>query len=166
LRLVVAFTLFHVALSLVGIVAGFVVAFDMLNSRASDGWTSVFLSTTVATSATGFLFPFHHLMPSHIVGLISLAVLSTAIIARYPCRLAGRWRGVYAACAVLSLYLNVFVLIAQAFAKIPFLRAAEPNQPNLSFILSQSVTLVAFAALGISAVLCFRPRPKAPDASI
>jgi hypothetical protein len=164
-RLVVAFTLFHVALSLVGIVAGFVVAFDMLGSKASGRWTAVFLSTTAATSVTGFMFPFHHLMPSHIVGLISLAVLSATIFARYPARLAGRWRGVYAGGAVLSQYLNVFVLIAQAFAKIPFLRTPEPNQPNLSFILVQSVVLVAFAALGISAVICFRPASKAPDAA-
>jgi len=163
---VVAFTLFHVALSLIGIVAGFVVAFDMLSCKTSDCWTAVFLSTTVATSATGFLFPFHHLLPSHIVGLISLAVLSATIIARYPCDLAGRWRRVYAAGAVLSLYLNFFVLIAQAFAKIPALRAPEPDQTSLSFILVQSFVLVAFTALGISAVLCFRPSSKAPNAAV
>jgi hypothetical protein len=162
---VVAFTLFHVALSLVGIVAGFVVAFDMLNSKASDRWTAVFLSTTVATSATGFLFPFRHLLPSHIVGMISLAVLSIAVIARYPCHLAGRWRGVYAACAVFALYLNFFVLIAQAFAKIPALGGSDPGQSRLSFILVQSFALVAFAALGISATLCFRPGSKAPGAA-
>jgi len=165
-RFVVAFTLFHVALSLVGIVAGFVVSFDMLNAKASDRWTAVFLSTTAATSVTGFLFPFHHLLPSHIVGMISLVVLSVAIIARYPCHLAGRWQGVYAAGAVLALYLNFFVLIAQAFAKIPALGGSDPSQSKLPFILVQSLALVAFAALGISATLCFRPVSRTTGASV
>jgi hypothetical protein len=162
----VAFTLFHVALSLIGIVAGFVVAFEMLNSKASERWTAVFLITTTATSATGFLFPFHHLLPSHIVGLISLGVLAVTIIARYPCRMAGHWKGVYAGGAVLALYLNFFVLIAQSFAKIPFLKAEAPTQTELPFILAQSFALVAFAALGISAVLCLRPGSKTPGSAL
>ncbi len=47
-----------------------------------DGWTALFLVKTVATSVTGFGFPFHHLLPSHKVGIISLVVPLVAILAR------------------------------------------------------------------------------------
>ena len=98
-----AFTLFHVAISLVGIVSGFVVVAGSLQSKRLDGWTAVFLITTVATSATGYFFPVHHIMPSQIVGIVSLLVLAVAIFARYRRHLAGFWRPVYVVTAVLAL---------------------------------------------------------------
>jgi hypothetical protein len=153
----VAFTLFHVVLSLVGIFSGFVVALGMLNSKRLDGWTALFFFTTVGTSVTGFLFPFHHLMPSHILGLISLVTLSVTLFARYPRHLGGAWCRVYAGGAVLSLYLNFFVLIAQAFAKIPDLKAIAPTQSEPPFLVSESVALVFFVILGIAAAVRFRP---------
>src|ERR1700680_1579584 len=76
-------TLVHVAISLIGIFSGFVVAFGLLSSKRLDGWTALFLVTTVLTSVTGFLFPFHGFLPSHGVGIISLLVLVVAIFARY-----------------------------------------------------------------------------------
>ena len=60
------FTLVHVILSLVGIVAGFIVLFAMFSSKTLDGWTTLFLATTVLTSGTGFFFPSNHILPSHI----------------------------------------------------------------------------------------------------
>ena len=48
-----AFTLLHVVLSLIGIVAGMVVAAAMLGSTIANGWTALFLATTVLTSVTG-----------------------------------------------------------------------------------------------------------------
>src|SRR5258708_4146089 len=86
------FTLVHVALSLVGILSGLVVAAGWLARKRLDGWTAIFLASTVATSVTGFGFPFDHLLPSHIVGGISLVVLAVAILARYARHLAGAWR--------------------------------------------------------------------------
>jgi hypothetical protein len=53
------FTLFHVALSVVGIVAGFVAVFGLISGKQSRNWTGTFLLTTAATSVAGFLFPFH-----------------------------------------------------------------------------------------------------------
>jgi hypothetical protein len=88
-----AFTLVHVVLSLIGIFSGFVVVFGLLTVKRLDGWTAPFLVSTVATSVTGFLFPFHHFLPSHGVGIISLLVLGVAILARYARHLAGAWRG-------------------------------------------------------------------------
>jgi hypothetical protein len=156
---VVAFTLFHVALSLVGIVSGFVVAVGLLRSRGLDCWTRVFLWTTAATSVTGYLFLVHKLMPSHILGFISLVVLSVTAFALYKHRLMGHWRWIYAGGAVMSLYLNFFVLIAQSFAKIPALKAMAPTQSEPPFAMAQGAALLVFAALGIAACLRFRPVP-------
>jgi hypothetical protein len=150
------FTLFHIVLSLVGIAAGFVVVGGFFANARLDTATLVFLATTVATSITGFGFPFTHLLPSHIVGLISLAVLAVAIYARYPGRLGGVWRWVYVVAATAALYLNVFVLIVQTFIKNPALSALAPTQSELPFVAVQGLTLVAFLALGASAVRAFR----------
>src|SRR5260221_3457004 len=111
------FTLVHVVLSLVGIGSGFVVLYGLLVGKRLDGWTALFLVTTVATSATGFGFPFDHLLPSHKVGIVSLLVLAMAIVARYLLHLAGAWRRVYVISAVIALYLNAFVGVVQALAR-------------------------------------------------
>ncbi len=100
------FTLFHVVLSLLGIASGLIVVYGLLSGKRLDSWTAFFLVTTVLTSATGFLFPFKHLLPSHIVGILSLLVLAVAIVARYPRRLEGGWRRIYVICAMVALYLN------------------------------------------------------------
>src|SRR3989442_15084441 len=118
-------TFVHVLLSLIGIGSGFVVLFGLLASRRLNGWTALFLVTTVLTSVTGFLFPFHRFLPSHGVGVISLIVLAVAIFARYTRQLAGAWRRSYVICAMTALYLNVFVLAVQLFEKVPALKAME-----------------------------------------
>src|SRR5271167_4469369 len=123
-----AFTLFHVALSLLGILSGLIVLFGLLTAKRLDGWTSVFLSTTVLTSVTGFFFPFHKLLPSHILGVISLVLLPIAIYARYGKKLAGAWNPIYSVTAVLAQYVNFFVLIFQLFLKVPALHALAPTQ--------------------------------------
>jgi len=156
-----AFTVFHVALSLVGIVAGLVVVYGLLASKPLNGWTMLFLTTTVATSVTGFLFPFHGFLPSHAVGILSLIALTIAILARYRFRLMGAWRRTYVITATLSLYLNFFVLIVQAFLKVPFLNAIAPTQSDPAFKLTQLAALLLFVVLGISAAIRFRPKGTA-----
>ena len=152
------FTLVHVVLSLVGIFAGLVVLFGMFSSKRLDGWTALFLATTVLTSVTGFPFPRDHVLPCHIVGVISLVVLAIAIFALYLRHLAGPWRWVYVAGAVVALYLNIFVLVVQAFLKVPFLNALAPTQSDPPFIVMQLVVLGIFVVLGIVAVRLFRPQ--------
>src|SRR5438309_6586960 len=120
------FTFVHVLISLVGIGSGFVVLFGLLAGKRLNGWTALFLATTAATSITGFGFPFDHLLPSHIVGGISLVVLAVAAYARYGAHLAGGWRRVYVIGAVVGLYLNVFVLVVQLFRRVPALNALAP----------------------------------------
>jgi hypothetical protein len=150
------FTFAHVLISLIAIATGFVVLFGLLNAKRLEGWTGVFLVTTVATSVTGFGFPIDIILPSHIVGIISLVVLAVAIIARYAFRLAGPWRVVYVIGAGIALYLNVFVLVVQLFRKVPALNALAPTQSEPPFALTQGAVLVVFVVLVAAAAMRFR----------
>lgn len=145
------YTLLHVLISLVGIGAGCVVLYGLLTGKQLDGWTALFLATTVATSVTGFGFPVDHLLPSHIVGIISLVVLGVAIVARYSFQLAGLWRQVYVVCAALALYLNVFVGVVPSFLKVPALKALAPTQTEPAFLVAQLAILTFFVGLAIVA---------------
>lgn len=155
------FTMAHVVLSLVGIFAGLVVVFGMFGSRKLEGWTALFLATTVLTSVTGFFFPRDHILPSHIVGVISLVVLAIAIFALYSRHLAGSWRWIYVVMAVLALYLNVFVAVFQSFLKVPMLNALAPTQSEPPFAIAQGVVLLLFIAFAVLAVRSFHPQPDA-----
>ncbi len=146
------YTILHVLISLAGIATGLVILRGLIAGKRLDSWTLWFLATTVLTSVTGYGFPFEHLLPSHIVGAISLVMLAVAIYARYPRRLAGLWRVIYVVSAVLALYLNVFVLVVQLFLKVPALHALAPTQAEPPFALTQLLVLVMFLVLGGLAV--------------
>ena len=109
------------------------------------------------TSLTGFLFEFTRLLPSHIVALISLALLAAALFALYSRQLSGYWRTIYVVTALTSLYLNVLVLIIQAFMKVPALKAIAPTQTEPAFVAVQAVTLLLFVSVTILASIRFRP---------
>jgi hypothetical protein len=141
------FTLVHVIIGLAGIATGFIVLYGLLTGKRLDGWTSIFLTTTVLTSVTGFMFPFEHLLPSHILGILSLIALTIAIVARYTFRLAGAWRGTYVVAAAIALYFNCFVAVVQAFAKIPALHAMAPTQKEPPFAIAQLLVLAIFVVL-------------------
>jgi hypothetical protein len=153
-----AFTAFHVVLSLIGIGTGLVVLYGWLKAKSFELTATVFLWTTVATSVTGFLFPFHKLLPSHILGLLSLIFLATAIATRRN----AAWRRTYLITATISLYLNFFVLIAQAFMKVPTLKALAPTQSEPPFAAAQLLALVLFAVAGFLAVRKFRLTLRVP----
>jgi hypothetical protein len=150
------FTLIHVVLSLVGIVAGLVVVGGLMSGVRFDGWTGVYFVTTVLTNVTGFGFPFATLLPSHIVGFVSLLVLPVAIAARYWKHLTGAWRPVFVVTTVLALYLNVFVLVAQLFQKVPALIVVAPTQQAPAFVVTQLIVLALFVVLWRAAVRGFR----------
>ena len=150
------FTLVHVLISLLGIASGFVVLYGLITGKSMANWSAVFLASTVATSATGFLFPFEKLLPSHIIGILSLLVLSVAILARYGFRLAPGWRSAYVISSIVALYFNVFVLIVQMFRRIPFLKAIAPTQSEPPFFVAQLIVLAAFVYLAIAATKRFR----------
>ena len=149
------FTFTHVVISLVGIFSGLVVAYAFINAKQLDRWTSVFLWTTVLTSVTGFMFPFHGFKPSYVVGVISLIVLALALFALYRRHLEGGWRRTYVISAMIALYLNVFVLVVQLFRRAPALNALAPTQTEPAFKITQLVVLLAFAALTVLATTKF-----------
>jgi hypothetical protein len=128
-----SFTLSHVILSLIGILAGLAVFAEMVAAKRLDGWNVVFLVTTILTSVTGFFFhsPFG---PAHVIGIISLVILAIALVALFGRRLAGAWRVIYVITALLALYLNVFVCVIQAFQKVSFLQALAPTQSEPPFL--------------------------------
>jgi hypothetical protein len=150
-----ALTFVHVVISLVGIFSGFVVVFGLLTSRRLDGWTALFLTTTVLTSVTGFFFPFHGFLPAHGVGIISLIVLAVAIYSRYQRHLEGGWRRSYVISSLIALYLNVFVLIVQLFMKVPSLKAMAPTQSEAPFKIAQLFALALFVVLAVLASIRF-----------
>jgi hypothetical protein len=158
------FVTVHVIISLIGIVAGIIVMFGLLGSNRMPGLTAIFLLFTILTSATGFLIPpllSEKLLPSHMVGILSLVLLAIACIALYGMKLSGAWRSVYVVTAMTSLYLNVFVLIIQAFLKVPALHALAPSVPPSEppFAIVQGIVLVFFVIVIIGAVRRFRPMP-------
>jgi|SRR6267378_392716 len=152
-----SFTLLHVILSLIGIGAGIIVVFGMFSSSRLFGMTATFLAATALTSVTGFFFPRDQLLPSHIVGIITLVALAIAILALYVHHLAESWRWLYVVGSVVALYLNVFVGVVQAFLKVPSLNALAPRQSDPPFIIAQIVVMVLFVAVGFGAVRSFRP---------
>jgi len=153
------YTIVHTLISLVAIFTGFVVLFGLLAGNRVDGWTKWFLITALATTVTGFFFPFHGMTPAIKLGIISSVVLVVTIYARYAKHLAGAWRWIYAVGAVLTLYFNVFVGIVQSFEKIPALNAMAPTQTEQPFQLTQLSVLGLFVVLGFVAAIRFRPEP-------
>ncbi|HET7124508.1 MAG TPA: hypothetical protein VFI51_10400, partial [Bradyrhizobium sp.] len=136
-----------------------------LTSKSMPGLTAIFLLFTILTSTTGFLIPplvSEKLLPSHMVGALSLVLLAIACIALYGMKLSGAWRWIYAVTALLSLYLNVFVLVIQGFLKVPALHALAPGEPpgGPVFAVVQGIVLVFFVVVIIGAVRRFRPMPS------
>jgi hypothetical protein len=155
------FTIVHVIISLIGIATGLIVLADMLGGKLRTAWTALFLATTVLTSVTGYFFPATKLLPSHIVGAISLVVLVVALYALYGKHLTGSWRWIYVTGAVIALYFNCFVGVVQAFQKISFLAPLAPTQSEPPFAIAQTIVLVLFIVAGIVAVKRFHPAAAA-----
>jgi hypothetical protein len=151
------YTLIHVIISLVGIGSGLIVLFGMIGGKRLDGMTALFLATTALTSLTGFGFPFEHVTPAIILGILSLIVLIVAIPARYSFHMAGKWRAIYVITAVIALYFNCFVLIAQSFLKVPALHALAPKGNEPPFAIAEGILLVLFIVAGVLAVKKFHP---------
>jgi hypothetical protein len=157
------FTLIHVVISVVGVISGIVVLGGLSAGARLGGWTALFLVTTTLTSVTGFGFPAAAVSPAHVVGALSLVVLAACLMARYWMKLARGWRTTYVVTAVFATYLNVFVLVAQLFAKTPALAQLAPTQQEVPFALTQALVLALFVWLGWAAVRGFRA--AASDAS-
>jgi hypothetical protein len=152
------FVQIHVVISLIGIASGLVVLYGMLGGHRFAGLTALFLATTVLTSVTGFPIPPFGFDPPRTVGTLSLVLLAAALGALYAFHLAGAWRWIYVGSAIAALYLNVFVGVIQAFEKLPFLQPLAPTQSEPPFVVTQTVVLVIFIALGVLAAIKFHPK--------
>jgi hypothetical protein len=155
-----AFTILHVIITLIAIGSGLIVVGGMFASNRLPVTTALFLFTTALTSVTGFLFPIHGFTPALGVGIVACVILAVALFALYKERLVGGWRTMYVITVVASLYLNVFVLVAQSFGKVSALNALAPTQSEPPFAITQGVVLAIFILIAIIAVSKFRP-PKA-----
>jgi hypothetical protein len=151
-----AFTVLHLIISMIAIALGFVVAGGVLASNRMPGWTLWFLVLTILTSATGFLFPFTRILPSHVVAIISLVLLAVAVYALYGKGLSGIWRTVYVVTAMLALWFNVFVLIAQGFQKVALLNVYAPTGAEPPFAIAQGIVLVFFIGMIVVGIRRFK----------
>jgi hypothetical protein len=161
-----AFTKLHVIITLIAIATGFVVTFGMVGSHRLAGWTAIFWLTTLLTSVTGFMFPINGFTPALGVGAFAMIVLAIGLVALYVRHLAGSWRWLYAVTAVISLYLNFFVLIVQSFEKLKFINPLAPQEgppftaaTNTQFAIAQSVALLFFIVMGVVTAIKFKPGP-------
>jgi hypothetical protein len=153
-------TIVHTILSFIAIGLGIIATVGLFGGSHSSGWTKGFFFTALAVTLTGFIFPFTGVTPAFATGIVSMAVLLAWLIA-YRSHLAGSWRRIYALGIVASLYLLVFVTIAQAFQKIPFLQALAPSGSGAPFAITQIVALVVFIAIGVGLLRRFRPMSAA-----
>jgi hypothetical protein len=150
------FTLIHVVICVIAMIAGLVVVGGMFANARLEGWTKLFLTTTVLVSVTGFGFPFTRVLPPHIVGALSLVILAVCIYARYAKRMEGSWRAVYVVTAVAALYLNVFVLVTQLFTKTPPIAQIASTPQDAPFAITQALVLLLFIWIGRMAVRAFQ----------
>ena len=148
-------TLLHVLITLIAIASGFVILAQMLKSVLSGSWTGIFLATTLLTSVTGFVFfhPPNPPTPAQLTGVVALLILAPTLYALYRKHLAGVWRSGYVVGAVISLYLNVFVLVVQLFLKVP--KPAITGGPVFGAV--QGIVLIAFILVGWQGVKRFHP---------
>jgi hypothetical protein len=150
------FTILHVIISLIGIGSGFIVLFGLIKGKLLSPWNVVFLVTTILTSLTGFCFPNTKVTPGIVLGILSMIVLAIALVALYVFHLRGVWQRTYAVSAMIALYFNVFVLIAQLFAKVPALHALAPTGTEAPFKIAQLLLLIFFIVFIVTAAKKFR----------
>jgi hypothetical protein len=150
------FTILHVAISLIGIASGLIVLYGLLKGRLLSPWNGIFLLFTVLTSVTGFFFPITKATPGVILGILSLIVLAIALFALYAFHLKGGWRTTYAVTALIALYFNCFVLVAQLFMKVPALHALAPTGTEAPFKIAQLLLLIITIVLITMAARKFR----------
>lgn len=155
-----AYTLIHVAISLVGIASGFGFASALITSRPQPAWTTTFFISTLLTSLTGFGFPNLHLTPGVIIGLISLALFVIAAYAWYRRNAQGGWRVAYVVSSLLAFYLNFLVLVVQSYQKIPALHSIAPTEAVV-----QLVVLAGFLVAGYFAVRRYHVTPRIANAA-
>lgn len=154
---VATFTTVHVIITLVAMLAGFIVLFGMIRNKHSGLWAAIYLVLIALTSLTGYPIPPLGLDPPRIIGTLSLVLIIMAIAGLYIFHLSGIWRAIYVVTATFALYLDCFVGVVQAFGKVAALRALAPTQSSPIFAVAQLAVLAIFGALGYLAFRRFHP---------
>ena len=141
------FTLFHVLISLVGILSGLVVVYGFVVGKKFRLMNAIFLVMTIATSVTGFFFPFHGITPGIVVGVLSVFILALAVLAWNKA-----WTKTYIITCSVAEFFNVLVLIVQSFQKIPALHAYAPTGKEPIVAICQGTALLVFVVLAVIAI--------------
>lgn len=150
-------TLVHTIVSFIAIGFGVGAVARLFGADFGRRWTKCFFVTAAFVTLTGFIFPFNGITPAFATGIVATVIFLVWLLTRYRCHLGALWRSAYALSIVASLYLLIFVTIAQAFQKIPFLSALAPTQSEAPFAIAQGVALLLFIIVGMIAVRRFRP---------
>lgn len=148
---VAQFTRLHVAISIAAIGSGFAVLLMLSRGIRATRIIDSFLWMTLLTSVTGFLFPFERFTPAIGVGIFSLLPLIHAFLWRYRGKASDSAAARFAISAAVALWLNLFVLVVQAFLMISALNALAPTGTEAPFLITQGLALMTAAALGVAA---------------
>ncbi len=140
----------HIVTGLAGIASG-VIAVPGICCQKRMAWpNAVFLVTTAAACATGFVFlPSDGVTSAQLVSFFVTFLLAIAVYARYVRRLQGTWNQVYAFTAVGALFLNVLITTTQSFLHIRALKALAPTQDSAVFVAVKITLLLVFVLIAL-----------------
>jgi len=160
----------HVAICFIALLAGALALIALCRGRHPPTWAAILLVSTALISLTGFVLPSPPGTPTpdpaRIVGVIELVVVAIAAVGLYVYRLSRAWRAIYIVAIVLSVYLNAFVAVTQAFLKIGSLQAFAPTGKEPPFLVAQLLTLALFIVIGVTALRRFRGALSAIAATV
>jgi len=147
----------HTLISLIALALGIPTVANLLDGkRFSSRWNNWFLIMAIATTVTGFMFPFSIVTPAFATGLFAAAIFAIVLLARFVFHYRGHWRWIYASGMVISVYLLAFVGGVQAFLNVPFVNTLAPTQTEAPFLVAQTGVLIGFVALGIMSAIKFK----------
>jgi hypothetical protein len=142
----------HVVTGLAGVASGLIVVAEITTGRRATWWDAVFILTTFASCATGFVFlPTDGVTSAQLVSFFITFLLSIAAYALYVARLAGAWNQVYALTAVGVLFLSSLITTTQTFLHVSALRAIAPTGQSPLYVAVKLSLLCAFLVLAIVA---------------
>jgi len=140
----------HGISGLIGICAGARVVLGILTGKPLMRWPTVFLKSSLVASATGLLFPFHHLSLTYWAAISAVYVSGAAVLALRKFHLAGHWALFFALSLLLVLYLNFVVVIAHVFEML------IPTQPKPLFLITEFLAALLFTGFGLFTVRRYR----------
>lgn len=115
-----------------------------------------FFRCSLAASVTDLLYSLQHLSHFPWIAMSSVYVTGAAVLAWRKFHLAGLWRSICACSTTIVLCLNILLLGAYIFNRVPALTALAPTESEPAFLLSQLVIIGLFVVLGTIAARRFR----------